>query len=95
MMLLGWPLVGVAVLTLTLAIRVRSRWLAAAGCVLLAPMLLYLAATPRFQWVASLSLGLLVLLAWRLDRLRPVSIALLLLPAATLLVWLAVIVTVR
>lgn len=52
--LLGWPAILIAfVLSVTGVVRVESKWLFIAA-VLVTPVSLYLAATPRFRWIALL-----------------------------------------
>jgi hypothetical protein len=87
--LLGWPLVSAAAAAFWLAVARRSRAAAVTGCVLAAPMLLYLGITPRFGWLALAALGLLCVFAGRVRTAGHWAIAAMLLPAATLVVWVA------
>jgi glycerol-3-phosphate acyltransferase PlsY len=61
--LLGWPAVIGAAVALSTAVVRRSRTAAVIGCVLAAPMLLYLSLTPRFDWPAASAFGLLCVFA--------------------------------
>ncbi|MFQ5633980.1 MAG: hypothetical protein ACE5G3_01430 [Gammaproteobacteria bacterium] len=88
--LLGWPAISAAATAFALAVFRRSPAAAVTGCVLAAPMMLYLSLTPLFYWAAPVSYLALCVLAWRVRRWpRGVSVTLLL-PAAAVLLWLAV-----
>ena len=88
--LLGWPAVTAAFVAFAMAIRWRSRAIAVAGCLLAAPMFVYLALAPRIGWPGLAALVLLCLCAWRIERSKPLWSAMLALPAGCMLVWLAV-----
>lgn len=87
--LLGWPPIIGAIIALAIAMARRSRAAAVAGCVLAAPMFLYLGITPRFGWVALASFGLLCVFAWRVTVAGRLAIAAMILPAASLITWVA------
>jgi len=83
--LLGWPAVTVGCLVLLVAAALGSRPVAFLGCTFVAPLLLYLTATPRFRYIAPVVLASLLALAWRTNRSRPVVRIALALPAAVVL----------
>jgi hypothetical protein len=59
-LLIGWPFVGLSLIAAGIGLaRRRPRFLAAAGLLML-PITLYLAATPRFRWYPLLLPVLLV-----------------------------------
>jgi hypothetical protein len=71
------------------AVAKRSRRLAGVGCLLIAPICLYLTATPRFQLLAPLAFASACLAASRIDAWPRTASVALLLPAAALFGWLA------
>lgn len=88
-MLLGWPAISGAVVAFGFAVARKSRLAAVVSCLLALPMFLYLSATPRFTWAAPLAFVLLCLFAWRIRRSSQLTTAVLALPAAFLVAWLA------
>jgi hypothetical protein len=94
-MLLGWPAVLGASVAFTLAVARKSRAAAIFGLILAAPMCLYLSATPRFQWPAPLAFAFLCVLTWRIRESGWLTSALLALPAAAILIWLALAISMR
>lgn len=88
--LLGWPALAAAVGAFWLAWVRKSRSAAIGACALAAPFFLYLGLTPRFQWLAPGALALLCVLAWRIRSVGGLAATLLALPAAGIVVWLAV-----
>lgn len=86
--LLGWPAIAAAAAVMCLATLKGSRILSALGCLLAAPLFIYLALSPHFRWLAAAAFALLVVHAWRLDRSHPLASAMLVLPAASLVGWL-------
>ena len=88
-LLLGWPAIIAALIAFSLAVARKSRKLGALACLLAAPMFLYLAATPRFSWLALGSFAFLCILTWRVKKSGWLANAILALPAVSILVWLA------
>ncbi len=86
--LLGWPAIAAAAAVMVLATLKGSRPLSMLGCLLAAPLFLYLALSPHFRWLAVAAFALLSVHAWRLDRAHPLASLLLVLPAASLVAWL-------
>jgi len=87
-LLLGWPAIFGAVGAFSLAVTRKSRMPAIVGCLLVAPMFLYLTATPRFRWLAPAAFALLCVLAWRVEKSGWITSCLLALPAVSILLWL-------
>lgn len=87
--LLGWPALAAGVGAFWFAWVRKSRPAGIVGCVLTAPLFLYLSLTPRFQWLAPVALGLLCILAWRIRHAGGLTACLLALPAACIVLWLA------
>jgi hypothetical protein len=87
-LLLGWPAILGAFVAFSLAVARKSRLPAIFGCLLVAPMFLYLSAAPRFLWLAPAAFVLLCLLAWRVEKSGWITNCLLALPAVTILAWL-------
>jgi hypothetical protein len=91
--LLGWPAILTAlVLCVAGIVRARAKWLVAAA-VLITPISLYLAATPRLQWIALLIPLLLVGASIALHRSQQWLTWALFIPFVGVFGWLAVIVT--
>ncbi|NND36571.1 MAG: hypothetical protein HKN81_05480 [Gammaproteobacteria bacterium] len=87
--LLGWPSLFGGALAFAFAIARKSRRWAIVGCVLAAPTFLYLALTPRFGWIAAAAFALLCVLVWRIRDAGRLATSALVIPAASLLLWLA------
>jgi hypothetical protein len=90
--LLGWPFLIGGALAFALAIARKSRGWAAVGCVLAAPTFLYLMLTPRFGWIAAAAFALLCLLVWRIRDAGWLATIAMLVPAASLVLWVAYVV---
>jgi hypothetical protein len=91
--LLGWPAVIGAAAALSMAVVRQSRSAAVVGCVLAAPMFLYLSLTPRFGWAAATAFALLCVFAWRAPVTGRLVSGALLLPAVSLALWVAYVVS--
>jgi hypothetical protein len=86
--LLGWPACLAAFVALGFAIARNSRAMAITGCVLAAPMFLYLSLMPRTAWVSPAAFLLLCISAFRVNRSPTWLSAILALPSASVLLWL-------
>ena len=88
-LLLGWPAIFGASVAFSLAAARKSPRAAMIGCVLAAPMFLYLSGAPRFHWLAPTAFVLLCVFAWRIKRSGWIANCVLVLPAVSILLWLA------
>jgi len=90
--LFGWPAIIIAlVLCVTGIVRAKPNWLVVAATVI-TPVSLYLAATPRFQWIAMVFPVLLFGASIAVRRSLPWLAWSLFVPCAGFFGWLAVIV---
>ena len=87
-LLFGWPAVFGAAGAFSLAVARKSRLPAILGCLLAAPMFLYLSAAPLLRWSAPAAFVLLCVLAWRIENSGWTTNCLLALPTVTILAWL-------
>jgi len=88
-LLLGWPVIFVALIAFSLAVIRKSRKSGILGCLFAAPMFLYLMMSPRFAWAAFASFVLLCVLTWRVRKSGWLVNLILALPAVSLLVLVA------
>jgi len=89
---MGWPaIISVSILCLAGLVR-KQPVLLVLGALLVLPFAWYLSMTPRFQIIGFIVPLLLLGAAYLLSRGRRYTAALLLLPFAAIVLWLAVIV---
>ena len=90
--LFGWPAIIISlVLCVTGLVRAKPKWLVVAA-VFITPVSLYLAATPRFRWIAMLFPVLLFGASFAIRRSLPRLAWALFIPFVGFFGWLAVIV---
>lgn len=87
-----WIAIGLATASFAYAALRGSQPVAIVGCVLAAPLFLYLSLTPRLRWYAVIAYIMLCAYAWRVRRGDWITSVILLLPAVSMTLWLGYVV---
>ena len=84
-----WPALATATLLFIAAFRRKSKGMAGIACFLCAPTFLYITGYPDLRFISPISFFLLCLGAWRIADISRRYFALLALPAASIVAFLA------